>query len=443
MKLAQLKKNPLGDPAAPGEARIRGTDAQDVPLTTRAPPWRRYRVALTLGGSALVLLLLLGFAFRGWLGTGQVMAGERLRLATVTRGHFVRDVAADGAVVAAVNPTLFAVAPGTVSYAVRAGDPVQKGQLLATLESPEITNELQREQATLDSLDAALARQQIEIRRQILTGQQHADLARVAINAAERELKRSQWAWDQRVISERDYTRAEDEVSTAKLNFDHARDSAALERDSLALELRTKRLERDRQALTVAGLTERVAALAVRAPVDGMVANLAQPQRTRVAADAPLLTVVDLSAFEIEFQVAETYARDIKPGMPAEVTVEGRAVPGTVTAISPEVRQNQVVGRVKFRGPQPRGLRQNERTAVHIVLDERDGVLKFERGPFIDDNARALYVVRGTHAVRVPVALGAASVIEIEVLRGLVAGDEVVISDMRDADHAAAVAIAN
>ena len=429
MKLAQLKKNPLGDPVAPGEARIRGTDAQDVPLTTRAPPWRRYRVALTLGGSALVLLLLLGFAFRGWLGTGQVMAGERLRLATVTRGHFVRDVAADGAVVAAVNPTLFAVAPGTVSYAVRAGDPVQKGQLLATLESPEITNELQREQATLDSLDAALARQQIEIRRPILTSQQHADLARVAINAAERELKRSQWAWDQRVISERDYTRAEDEVSTAKLNFDHARDSAAL--------------ERDRQALTVAGLTERVAALAVRAPVDGMVANLAQPQRTRVAADAPLLTVVDLSAFEIEFQVAETYARDIKPGMPAEVTVEGRAVPGTVTAISPEVRQNQVVGRVKFRGPQPRGLRQNERTAVHIVLDERDGVLKFERGPFIDDNARALYVVRGTHAVRVPVVLGAASVTEIEVIRGLAAGDEVVISDMRDADRAAEVAIAN
>jgi len=438
MKLAQLRKIPVSEPE-----RIRGTAAQDAPLTTRVPPWRRHRVALALGGSALVLLLLLGFAFQGWLGTGQVIPRERLRLATVTRGHFVRDVAADGLVVAAVSPTLFAVAPGTVSYGVRAGDPVQKGELLATLESPELTNELQREQATLDSLDAALARQQIEIRRQMLTSQQHADLARVAINAAERELKRSQWAWDQRVISERDYTRAEDEVSTAKLNFDHARDTAALERDSLALELRTKRLERDRQALTVAALKERVTALALRAPVDGMVANLAQPQRTRVAADAPLLTVVDLSAFEIEFQVAETYARDIKPGMLAEVTVEGHTVPGTVTAISPEVRQNQVVGRVKFRGPQPPGLRQNERTAVRVVLDERDGVLKFERGSFIDDNARALYVVRGTHAVRVPVVLGPASVTEIEVMRGLAAGDEVVISDMRDAGHAAAVAIAN
>ncbi len=444
MKLAQLKKIPVSDPhvgATPGAA-IRGTQAQDAPLAERVPRWWRRREALVLAGGALVLLLL-SLAFKGWLATGQVIAGERLRVARVARGHFVRDVAAEGTVVAAVSPTLFAVAPGTVSYLVRAGDTVEKGERLATLESPELTTELQREQATLDSLDAALARQQIEIRRQILASQQHADLAQVAINAAERELNRSKWAWDQRVISARDYARAIDDVSTAKLNFDHARDTAALERESLALELRSRRLERDRQALMVAALTQRAAQLAVRSPVDGMVANLAQPQRTRVAADAPLLTVVDLSAFEIEFRVAEVYARDIKPGMHAEVAVEGRSVPGTVTAISPEIRQNQVIGRVKFSGGQPPGLRQNERTAVRIVLDERDGVLKFERGSFIDDNTRALYVVRGAHALRVPVVLGAASVAEIEVIRGLDAGDEVVISDMRDANQARDVAISN
>ena len=181
----------------------------------------------------------------------------------------------------------------------------------------------------------------------------------------------------------------------------------------------------------------------MRSPVNGRVANLAQPEKTLVAANTPLLTVVDLSAFELEFQVAETYAGEIKPGMRADITLEGRTVPGMVTAISPEVRQNQVTGRVKFSGGQPAGLRQNERTAVRIVLDERDGVLKFERGSFIDDATRALYVVRGSHALRVPVMLGAASVAEIEVLRGLAPGDRVVISDMRDANQAPEVAISN
>jgi HlyD family secretion protein len=442
MKLARLKKFPVESlSAAPGSTEIRGTDAQDAPRAPQVTPWWRQRAALAV--AAGLVLLLLAIAVKGWLGTAQVIGRERLRLATVTRGHFVRDVAAEGTVVAAVSPTLFAIAPGTVSYQVRAGDGVHKGEVLATLESPELTNELQREQATLDSLDAELARQRIEIRRQILAGQQQADLAQVAIDAAERELKRSQWAWDQRVISERDYTRAIDEVKTSKLNFEHARDTAALERDSLTLAVRTKHLERDRQALTVAGLQARAAALSVRSPVDGMVANLAQPQRTRVAADAPLLRVVDLSAFELEFEVAETYARDIQPGMHAQVTVEGRIVPATVTAISPEVRQNQVTGRVKFEGGEPPGLRQNERAAVRIVLDERDAVLKFERGPFIDENTRTVYVARGSKGVRVAVVLGAASVGEIEVIRGLTAGEQVVISDMRDANQAAQVAISN
>ncbi|MGH8277520.1 MAG: efflux transporter periplasmic adaptor subunit, partial [Steroidobacteraceae bacterium] len=123
--------------------------------------------------------------------------------------------------------------------------------------------------------------------------------------------------------------------------------------------------------------------------------------------------------------------------------IDGRNIPGTVTAISPEVRQNQVTGRVKFNGGQPRGLRQNERAAVRIVLDERNDVLKFERGSFIDDATRALYVLHGARAQRVPVVLGAASVAEIEIVRGLNPGDQVIISDMRDANQAPEVAISH
>jgi HlyD family secretion protein len=70
-------------------------------------------------------------------------------------------------------------------------------------------------------------------------------------------------------------------------------------------------------------------------------------------------------------------------------------------------------------------------------------VLKFERGAVIDEATRAVYVVRGDRAVREPVQLGAASVSEIEVLRGLSAGDKVLISDTRDFNNAPELAIAN
>lgn len=438
MKIAELKRLP---DANAGDPVIRTTSGQDAPIVNDRPRWLRHRWWYVGAGAGVLIIAALVWLLSEWSDLKNSISSERLRVVTVSKGHFVRDVSAQGTVIASVNPTLFAVAPGTINYLVRAGDSVKKDQPLATLESPALRNEYDRERATLDSLNAALARQEIEIRRQMLLSQQQADLARVTITAAEREKKRAQSAWDERVISERDYRRAIDDLDTAKLNFDHASATTGLERDSLALELRTKRLERDRQSLVVENLKRRVEELTIQSPVGGMVANLAQSEKARVAESAPIITVVDLSAFEIEFQVAETYAGDIKPGMVADINLDGRPRAGLVTAISPEVRQNQVTGRVKFSGAQPEHLRQNQRASVRIVLDERNDVLKFERGSFIDEATTALYVARGNRAVRVPVELGAASVAEVEVIRGLAQGERVIVTDMRDFNDAPEVVI--
>src|SRR5580658_6362782 len=136
MKLAYLKKIHEGGASDAGaDARMRGTEAQDVTRSVPLSLWQRQRLALIIAGG-LLLVLLCAWLLHGWLATGQVITRERLRVATVDRGPYVRDVAAEGTVVAAVNPTLFAIAPGTVTYQVRAGDPVSKGQLLAVLDSP-------------------------------------------------------------------------------------------------------------------------------------------------------------------------------------------------------------------------------------------------------------------------------------------------------------------
>jgi HlyD family secretion protein len=76
-------------------------------------------------------------------------------------------------------------------------------------------------------------------------------------------------------------------------------------------------------------------------------------------------------------------------------------------------------------------------------LDERNHVLKFERGPQIDQGTSYVYVVRGDHAVRTPVQLGAASVSEVEVLHGLTENDRVIVSDTRDFNDTPDLLISN
>ena len=432
MKITNLRPlSPGGRDTTPaGDVSIRGTESQDV--SVKATPDRTRQKMIGLVAGALIVVLLFGLLIRGWSSTEFTIARERLRFATVTEGPFVRDVSAQGTVVAAVSPTLFAVAAGNISYQVRAGDTVKTGQVLATLVSPALESEYQREQATLESLDTTLQRQAIEIRRQKLATKEAADLANVQIRAAERELQRAQWAWDKGAIPERDLKTAEDNRESAKLAYDHAMETTGLEQESLDLDLRAKRLERERQGFVVSNLKRRVDELSVRSPVDGMVANLATAEKASVAENAPLLTVVDLSAFEVEFQVADVYARDIKAGMESEISLDGREYKGLVTGISPEVRSGQVTGRVKFAGEQPPGLRQSQRGSIRIVIEQRAKAMKFERSSDIVPGTKAVYVVDGDQAVLTPVELGAASVGEIEVLKGLKPGDQVVISGTGD-----------
>jgi len=416
---------------APQLTAIRGTQSTDRPLDP-APARRRRqrRIAVALG--ALLALAALAVPALRALHTGEhAVPAAQLRLATVSRGRFVSEVSAQGIVVAALSPTLVAPAVGSVTYRVRAGEPVRKGQLLAVVESPELQNEYSKERASLESLEATLARESIENRRKVLANREGRDEAAIELKAAEREWQRAEWAFGQGAMSKRDHDKAGDVLEAARIKEQHATASAALEDDSLALELRTRQLDRDRQRLVCDELKRRVAGLELRAPVDGIVGTLAVAERTQVAAQATVITVVDPSVYEVEFTAPDVYAGTLKPGMPAEVFVGTDTAPATVVALSPEVRQGQVVGRARFTGAQPKTLSQNQRVTVRVLVDARDEVLKVERGAFVESGAgHVAYRVDGDLAERVTIHLGNSSAGEVEILDGLAPGDTIVVSSV-------------
>jgi HlyD family secretion protein len=421
--------------AAISETFIRDTSAQDV-VVDPAPRARKRRAKLIAAGiGAVALILALFFLIRAWASTSLVIPRERLRIATVARGTFIRDVAAQGTVVVANSPTLFSTGVGTVTFVVNAGDAVSEGQVLATVDSPSLRNEHARERAALDGLTVALDRASIDARRQILENKQKADLATTQIRASERELERAQAGWDSGVIPRRDLDRAKDERDDARLVYEHALANAKLHEESLNFELKTRRVEIDRQRLAVTELTRRVDALTVKSPVKGMVGSLAVNQKAQVAENAALLTVVDLSALEVEFRVSESYAADLAPDMVAEIDYGGRKYPGRISSISPEVQNSEVKGRLRFAEQLPAGVRQNQRVSVRLVMDQRNNTLKVERGAFADAGSY-VYVIEGDRAARRDVQLGAMSMGEVEVLSGLKEGERIVVSSVEDFGNA-------
>ncbi|WP_409268652.1 efflux RND transporter periplasmic adaptor subunit [Massilia sp. BHUDP2] len=419
---------------------IRDTSEQDAVLTP-APVHKLKRRALWVGG-AIALLAVSVAVLGAWTSSEHSVSEARLRIAEVTRGTLVRDASVNGRIVAAVSPTLYSTAPSTVNLKVAAGDTVKKGDVLAVLESPDLTDELKRETSSYEQLKAEVARQQILARKQKLLAKREADTAEIDRLSAQRTLERYESVAQVGIIAKIDYQKAKDALNSAEIRANHASQAAALEGDDVQLALKTKINELERQRLSLANAQRRVDELTVRAPVDGFIGTLNVQNRMVVAANAPLMTLVDLSKLEVEVEVPETYVADIGLGMNAEITLPSGKATGKLSALSPEVVKNQVLARVRFDGEQPKGLRQSQRVTARLLIEERPNVLTLPRGPFVEsEGGRHAYVVRDGIAVRTPIQLGATSISAVEILSGLKPGDKVVVAGTDTFNNAARVSI--
>ena len=409
-------------------AMIKDTSGQDRVIAPAAAG-RVSRRRLLWIGAAVLGLAGLAMLLSGWLGSSRSVDVSRLRIAEVTRGTLVRDASVNGRVVAAVSPTLYSPAASTVTLKIHAGDKVKKGDLLAVLDSPDLSSQLAREQATLAQLEAQVARQRILAEKLRLIARRDADEAEVARLGAERILTRTEGGFKAGAIAEVDYLRAQDALKSAQIRARQAAQASQLEIKDVALETSTRVSELQRQRLVTADMQRKVDELNLRSPVDGVIGTLSVADRSVVAANTPLMTVVDLSRLEVELEIPESYADDLGLGMNVEVSIGGLQAVGKLSAISPEVVRNQVLARVRFDGKQPPGLRQNQRLTARILIEEKPGVLMLPRGSFVEnDGGRVAYVMDGSVAVRRPIQLGATSVSAVEILSGLKPGDRVVIA---------------
>lgn len=411
---------------------IRDTSAQDRTLATPAATAKRRRwlvagaLALGLGGALIATL-------SAWNAGGRSVDASRLRIAEVRRGDLVRDLSAEGRVISANSPTLYTIAAGTVTLQVVAGDVVKKDQPLAEIDSPELRSRLAQEEATLASLEAEAARAELDGELIRANARKLLDQATVDRTAAVRDLERNRRAYEGGAVAQVDVARAQDQLKKAELALAAAQQEFTLQGRGAGIDSRNKRLQADRQRAVVAELQRQVDALTLRAPFDGQIGQLMIAQRANVAANAPVLSLVDLSVFEVEIKVPESFARDLGIGIPAEIVANTGTGGGTfaaaISAVSPEVVNGEVAARLRFKDTQPPGLRQNQRLSARIVMDTRRDVLSVERGPFLEQGGgQSAYVMDGNIAVKRRIRTGVSSLGAVEILDGANAGDRIVVS---------------
>ena len=313
-------------------------------------------------------------------------------LLTVQQAELVRTLEVSGSLVAINSAFVKArVAAEVKSVAVREGDPVRVGQLLAQLDPVEFDMRLRQ-------------------------AEQQAHAARAQLEIAQRALQNSRSLVTQGFISA---TALENAVST------EAGAQATLQAALAAVDLARKAR----------------ADATVNAPIAGFVAQrLVQPGE-RVPVDAKLLEIVDLSRLELQASVPPENAGLLRVGATARLKVDGidGDVPARVVRINPSAQpgSRSVVAYLELQ-PNP-ALRQGLFARGIIELERREALLLPLSAVRNDQAQPYALLLAGTQVAQRSLSLGqrgqAGGVEAVEVLQGLAAGDRVLagsLGAMRD-----------
>jgi len=367
-------------------------------------------------GWALAAIVVIGV---GWM----IFAPEpvAVELAETMRGALEVTVDQEGEVRVHDRYVIAApVAGKLIRVALRAGDAVQPGQVVASLEPVPL--DARARQEALARVDAARA----------LVREARFQVTRAAALLAQRsrERERMEKLREERFVSAEavDKVRTDEAAAEAELDAARAREAAA------------RQEERGAEAALLAmpavdGRRSRLVELA--APVAGRVLRVLEESERTLAAGTPLMVIGDPSRFEIVADVLSTDAVKISPGAPARLEEWGgdRSLRARVRVVEPyaftkvsalgieEQRVNVVLDPVDPLGP----LGDGYRVEVRMVIWSAPDVLKvpasalFRRG-----DAWAVFVAEEGRARIRTVKIGQRNPFEAQVLEGLAAGARVV-----------------
>jgi HlyD family secretion protein len=426
--------------------------------------WKKIAIG---AGAAVVLAAIVGFTVyqsHKNVVTGQTGKAQRMDLAAV--------VSASGEIKPKTYVNIGANAFGKITKLyVKEGDQVKRGQMLVQLENVQSAADMDAMQASLDAAKTDSVAAEAGLNTSV------ADLNRAKSDAERSDLDwgRAQGLYKDALISKSDYDmqKATHQAAVAGLAQAQARVAQAKAQKDSA----DGRIEQASANLTHAA--DVLKKTTYQAPFDGVITNLPVREGETVVVGiqnspgSTLMTLADLSVITAEVKVDETDIVNVQMGQPAQVTID--AIPKkTFKAVVTQIGDNAIVRStgvstsqqistsqeakdfkvvVTLQDP-PDDLRPGLSATAKITTATRGNALtipiqaltirrqadlvpKDEKGsvqaaaPSKDlskdkEEIQGVFILRNHKAEFVPVDTGIAGTTDIEVMKGLKEGDEIV-----------------
>jgi HlyD family secretion protein len=394
---------------------------------------RKRKRQLWYGASAIAIVLLMGVGVARLKPAAPGVERATLWIDTVQRGPLLRQVRGTGTLVPEDLRWIPAATSGRVDrIIVRPGTEVAPDTVILELSNPALEQELQDAQLRVKSAESGLTNLRVQLETDQLQREASATIIESDYKKAALQAEINKQLASQKLVSALTLQQSQLDEQLLASRLEVARKQVAKGVESMQARLAAEEATIDQIRALMRLKQRQVDELSVRAGAPGVLQLVPVDVGQQVAPGTNLARVANPARLKAELKIAETQAKDIQIGQPVSIDTRNGLADGRVARIDPSVQNGTVTVDVTLDGALPRGARPDLTVDGTIELERLTDVL-FVGRPALgqEQSAVGLFKVEpdGT-ASRIQVKIGRMSVDKVELLSGLNAGDQVVLSDM-------------
>jgi len=315
------------------------------------------------------------------------------------------------------------------------GDRVSFNQVVAMVEREEKEAQLQETQAGLDVLRARWAQMETgALPEEITQSEQLVRQTKASWETSLDNYMRLKNLKERDFISQQRLDEAMLQVTLSEAEYRSAKEKLTLLRKGARQEDRDALLAQIRQAEAALRLAQiHLKNTTIRAPISGIISKRFLDQGALANTTTPIMRIVAMDKVKVVVQVVERELAHVKCGALADIQVDAygeEVFRGELICINPTVNLESRTVDVEIRvDNRDHRLKPGMFARVSIVTQRREGVLLLPKNSLAEQGgAPQVFVNENGKASRRVVSLGVKGEQHVEVLRGLEAGDEVIIT---------------
>ena len=358
------------------------------------------------------------------------------QLAVACDSDFLEYVDVNGLVCPLTSMRVNAEEGGTVErICCHNGDVLKRGDTILVLSNPKVLEEIESERRNYEL-------QQMQHRQQLIEMQQKSITLRSQALQANFELKKIEQTFELEQEEVRMGVKSQAQLQVARDEYDYNRRRTlltieSLRHDSLLNVVGRQLIEQQMkiEAQRLNNSNRRREGLAVLAPTDGQISNLAATIGGQIATGEQVGEIGVLTDYKITARLNEYYIDRVQSGLSVTAFNKGQRIALQISRITPQVQEHTFgveMERMKDEESSTSSLRPGLTLRLQIELGQPERRLIIPRGNFYAQTG-GQWIMRvdrdNSHrARRVPIKLGRQNTEFYEVLEGLNNGDQVLVS---------------